>query len=161
MPMLAGKKLIKMVNLHKVLVRYNENIPQDLQQELILKEANQILSESFKSDLRFLEKAGLSANLMEADSIKKERAILTKFDEIYDIEAIRKIAINYRLRFLPSEQYVGTIDPLLPTIIKNFCNKSDVIPKPDDFYILAPASSFNLKIRPKDPLMFYRVNESK
>jgi len=159
--MVRGKNFSKMVNLHKVLVRYNESITENPQEELILKEANSILQESFNSDLRILEKSGLSGNLIEAKNIEKERRILTKFNEIYDIKAIRKIAINYHLRFLPSELYVGTIDPQLPSIINKFCNKSDVIPEPDDFYILAPKQSFKLRVRPKDPLMFYRVTEDK
>lgn len=158
------------VNLHEKLIQYNE-VKSNTQEDLILKEANQILENSQQEDLSILAKIGLGKNISEAQKINNKRSIESQFDEVYDIKAIEKLAINYRLRFLPSDLYSGTIDPLLATKVKEFINKHNVdtsVPRQryswvdsSKFFILAPASSFALQERPKDPIMLYKINNEK
>lgn len=147
------------MNLHKTLKAYNEVKTNKKQEDLILKEANSIIENSYKSDLRILSQLGMDKNIIERQNILAERQITAQFDEVYDISAIRKMAVNYGLRFLPSKRYKGTIDPLLPTVLNEFINKHNAVH--GRFYILAPAESFNLEERPKDPIILYEINENK
>lgn len=154
------------MNLHKTLKAYNEASVQP-EQEMILAEALAIIKKSEQSELDVLSKLGMDKNLKKFEVIAKESQQASKFDEIYDISVIKKMAVHYGLRFLPSNLYVGTIDPELPSVLNRFISKNGIeIKAPEmhrasDFYILAPASSFELQIAPKDPIMFYRINESK
>lgn len=162
------------VNLHTVLRKYNESTV-DQSEQLILKEAQNIIQNAERDDLDVLNKVGLGANIAKAVSIKNRMESEMKFKEVYDLKAIQKLAINYRLRFLPASLYRGTIDPILPTKIKDFAKDNNILlstPNPHDewmnrhrpsdkFYILAPSSSFELQKRPKDPIMFYKINDNK
>lgn len=94
-------------------------------------------------------------------------------DKVYHISQIHKLCNKYYLRFLPSALFNGNIDPILPDKISTFETTYNVQCKSiiaDRFYIYekdrenntfiaAPASSFKLEERPKDPLLFYKINE--
>lgn len=158
------------VNLHEKLQKYNE-VNHRKDEDLILQEANQLLNNSYKEDLAILNSIGLNKNLTKASEINKKRETENTFKEVYDISAIKKLAVNYGLRFLPSRQYTGTIDPILPTKIKEFISNHNIdmsLKKPtysridtSEFYILAPRQSFELEERPKDPIIFYKINDEK
>lgn len=154
------------MNLHKTLKAYNE-ISVRPEQEMVLNEALSIIENSEQSDRELLSKLGMDRNLLQFDKITKDNNEAMQFDEIYDISVIKKMAVHYGLRFLPSDVYKGTIDPFLPSILNKFISKYDIEilertrHTTSDFYILAPASSFDLQPVPKDPIMFYRINENK
>lgn len=154
------------VNLHEKLRQYNEVTIEKDQEELILKEANSIIESHHQSDLDILRHIGMANSIDKAQSIKTNQINYEKFGEVYDISAIKKLAVNYRLRFLRSNKYKGSIDPLLAVKLKEFCAKNGINPElryrdEQMFYILAPANSFNLEKRPKDPIMFYKIDSDK
>lgn len=175
------------MNLHTTLKAYNEVSPITKEQQLILNEAQTILNNSAEKDLSILDKLGMNDNLKEYQKITSENEQAAQFDEIYDISVIRKMAIHYGLRFLPSDMYKGTIDPVLPSVMNKFCEKNNITIDPvksessDDwrsigvrhlggrsrsshqkqFFILAPSASFRLEERPKDPIIFYKINANK
>lgn len=153
------------MNLHTTLKAYNEANVQH-EQELIINEAKAIIQQSEKSDLDILTALGMDRNIIQFKKIEREIEQSTGFEEIYDISVIRKMAIHYKLRFLPSNIYTGTIDPLLPSILNSFILKHRIaVNEPSknnkQFYILAPASSFELQAVPKDPIIFYKINANK
>jgi len=158
---------MKTINLHNTLRKYNEVKDLTKEEELILAEAKNIISNSEKTDIEILKTIGMANNIITASKIENEISQSNKFKEVYDISTIRKLAIDYRLRFLPSNLYIGTIDPLLPSKIKNFMSENNLISSTkywegsNRFYILAPASSFKLEKRPKDPIIFYKINDRK
>lgn len=168
------------MNLHTTLKAYNEASPITKEQQLILDEAQAIINNAEKNDLSILDKLGMNENLKEYQKITTENEQASKFEEIYDVSVIRKMAIHYGLRFLPSDMYKGTIDPLLPSILNRFCDKHNItieevkkewdydwrgrmkhVGNNKQFFILAPAESFELEERPKDPIIFYKINDSK
>lgn len=168
------------MNLHTTLKAYNEVSPITKEQQLILNEAQSILDNSEQKDLSVLDKLGMNDNLKEYQKITSENEQAAKFEEIYDISVIRKMAINYGLRFLPADMYKGTIDPVLPSVLNRFCEKNNIsitlLEKSGDydwrtgerrsthskqFFILAPSTSFKLEPKPKDPIIFYKINKNK
>lgn len=99
-------------------------------------------------------------------------------DKVFHISQIEKLCDRYYLRFLPSALFKGSIDPSLPdkiatfeatynvqckSVVKDisrFRNWMDIeAEKGNNTFIAAPASSFKLEERPKDPLLFYKIND--
>jgi hypothetical protein len=79
---------------------------------------------------------------------------------------IKKVACKYGLRFLKTDMYRGNIDPYAIIKIKEFESKENIHEfgqgrwsKIIKYKILAPKSSFELKVKPKDPLLFACLGE--
>lgn len=134
-----------------------------------------------------LERLGMNKVLQEGKQIKEQANIKLsqthrfKQERIFHVSQIEAICNKYHLRFLTSDHYKGTIDKDLPTKVTNFeaayqlrCNDYDLDPhtewlnkingvsgefKAGRTYIMAPKESFNLQERPKDPLLFYAIND--
>lgn len=70
---------------------------------------------------------------------------------IYSLESIRELALNYRLRFLPSSLFISGIPE--ETISKVRALEKEHDTTVNSFFILAPAKSFKLKSY-DDPLLF-------
>jgi hypothetical protein len=73
-------------------------------------------------------------------------------EDIFNIEAIKKIAIQHRLRFLPTKYFKNEIPKEAIFKIKEIekANKLTV----EHFFILAPSQAFDLEDCNKDPLLF-------
>ena len=65
--------------------------------------------------------------------------------------------MQYRLRFLKTEYYKGTISPAALREASKFTDTTGIKCDPDNFYICAPASQFELQKRPVDPILFYKL----
>ncbi len=70
---------------------------------------------------------------------------------IYSLESIRELALNYRLRFLPSSLFISGIPEETITKVRALEKEHDTTV--NSFFILAPAKSFKLKSY-DDPLLF-------
>jgi hypothetical protein len=155
-----------------------------------LKEAEALLSSEEDAD-DVLGRLGMRDNINKAESIKKHitnesEKFGPKLEErIFTYQQIKSLALKYRLRFLNSEQYVGTIDPLLVTKIKEFeignklatesklaryerdwprdykLSGSSIICDRWNSFILAPAESFALQDQPIDPLFFIQLYDGR
>lgn len=80
-----------------------------------------------------------------------------KFDElethrIYHIEDIKKLCVNYRLRFLDSKHFNGTFPTEALDAIESFEKAQGREIK--GFKMIAPAGMFKLAEKDKDPLLF-------
>ncbi|MEC9231348.1 MAG: hypothetical protein VX888_01530, partial [Bacteroidota bacterium] len=73
-------------------------------------------------------------------------------NDVYDIDAIKSIAVKYRLRFLPTKYFKNEIPQEAIFKTKNLEKKNNTSIK--NFHILAPATSFDLEDVNKDPLLF-------
>lgn len=76
---------------------------------------------------------------------------LLKTDKIYHIDQIKKICIDYRLRFLNSKYFKGDIPQEALTKIKDLEKEHEIEIK--GFRIIAPSKLFKLKDK-DDPLLF-------
>ena len=76
------------------------------------------------------------------------------FDKIFHIDSIKKLCINYRLRFLDTHLFKGEYPRELYSIIPNLENDHKIQLK--DFKIMAPSKLFRLKTK-EDPLLFVPI----
>tara|TARA_B100000989_G_C19473986_1_gene442024 strand:- start:382 stop:1107 length:726 start_codon:yes stop_codon:yes gene_type:complete len=80
-------------------------------------------------------------------------------NDVYDIDAIKSIAVKYRLRFLPTKYFKNEIPQEAIFKTKNLEKKNNTSIK--NFHILAPATSFDLEDVNKDPLLFAPLSNGK
>ena len=76
------------------------------------------------------------------------------FDKIFHIDSIKKLCVNYRLRFLDTHLFKGEYPKELYSIIPNLENDHKIQLK--DFKIMAPSKLFRLKTK-EDPLLFVPI----
>jgi hypothetical protein len=149
------------VNLEKQLVRQNRKLitPKEL---LKLKEYD---TYSKIANDNALERIGLSENMKKGYKIKSRveglRQQTSRFNQerVFHISQIESLCRKYHLKFLPSKMYKGTIDEGLPESISTFEVAYGVRCGDRNCNIAAPAKSFRLSPRPKDPLLFYEIND--
>ena len=148
------------VNLEKKLIKENRkiNTPQEL---LVIKEHDRI-GHLEKNDA--LQRVGLNRVAKAGRLLKQERDGKLKQtkqfnkERVFHISQIEAICNKYYLRFLPANKYNSTIDADLPNRISTFEVCYGVTCNQNNTFIAAPAESFNLQERDKDPLFFYQIN---
>ena len=101
----------------------------------------------------------IQQNLVSSDGF--DTIFLKHYDKanIYSIQDIKKIAINYRLRFLPTKYAKKTIPQEAIFKIKNLEKQNNTEIK--DFFLLAPSDAFDLEDANKDPLLFAPLSNNK
>lgn len=169
------------VNLEKELIRQNKRVVTS-EELLYIKEYDQLAPHLPQDDTLKRVFGSTSADMgmilkVRAEDAKKETETFSQ-ERVFHISQIEALCKKYHLKFLPSIYYNGTIDKELPGKISQFeiaygvrCNSWEM--KWDDnmmrhgrravggdTYVAAPDKSFALQERPKDPLMFFRINES-
>jgi hypothetical protein len=98
---------------------------------------------------------------LSASKFKAQQLDLSQLDSnnIYDINNIKKIAIKYRLRFLPSKHYKNELPIEAILKIKELSKKQKS--KINNFMILAPAKALELEDENADPLLFVALSKTK
>lgn len=165
------------INLEKELINQKASLvtPEEL---LYIKEYEKL--EKLNIDTSVYERLGIETvkqgkgKKIGMDQLKKDTL---KFDQsrVFHISQIKETCDKYYLRFLPSCLYKGAVDDQLPLKIQTFETAHRVrldggekrlrrftygIAVDDcNAFIMAPASSFKLQERPKDPLLFYKINK--
>lgn len=150
------------INLEKVLVRQNKRLatPEVL---LAIKEYDR-LGDMDGGDV--LDRVGLGRVLTSGKGAKtriiRDQDGIKKYkqERVFHISQIREVCNKYYLRFLPTRYYNGVVDVNTPEKISTFEVAYGERCDMDNMYIMAPAKSFKLERRPKDPLLFYRINYS-
>ena len=138
-----------------------------------IKEVKLLLSNDDALDLKILRNLSSNSQFNRIERIQGEHRELEKIEtefngEIYTIDQIKDLAINYKLRFLSTQYYTGSYDVQVTAKIKDFAKKCEIdlteYNLKERFYVLAPEKMFKLTderyISKKeiDPLMFYRVD---
>lgn len=114
----------------------------------LLEEAEELLLQGEKEDERVLERLR-NARPNEGDPIDPEPL---ETDRIFSEEAIRKLCIKYRLRFLSTRYFKGEVPYEALSELKSFEKK--VGDRVEDLRIIAPGERFELQDSQKDPLLF-------
>jgi len=184
---------------------YKVNLREELEKErndsmekvgVIVESSKLLLAAEQKEDRAILSNLGLDSNLSALEEIRGINLERETFEKSYEVkvfttEEIKRIAVNYGLRFLPTmdkkngkKRFIGQLDKDVMREVKRFSkiNNLDITEDKnghsahaDKFYILAPPSEFNLEDRPVvptpsflekldarlDPAMFYKVAEDK
>jgi len=148
------------IDLEKSLVRNKRKLLTN-EEIMVLDKMEKIENNKEIEELR--SKLGIwSDNAKTASNAKSKILIYNKYpaDRIYSESDIRSLCLKYGLRFLPSHYFNGELDTELPGKIKQFEQKyhhgCSGVTKYNSF-IAAPAESFKLQKRPKDPLFFVEV----
>lgn len=145
-----------MINLEEKLIEQKAKSNQDL--DKILLHFQDIIDNAEDEDLQLLSTVGFDTNMYQ-DLIKRRNLNTQnlKSDRIFHKDEIKEICLNYDLRFLKTKHYKGALDAQIPIKIRQL--ESDLGEKAiNSFFIVAPKSSFKLEEKPKDPLLFYQLN---
>ena len=151
----------------------------NLEKELIgskvasLSKEEKISKHSSPEDIKLLEKMGLTHAVKASKGLQTKLQFMKAFDKtrVFSTEEIKSLCITYGLRFLPISKFKGEIDQELPAKVNEFEEIYNKIIFGDDtnhrydernfthnkFMVCAPASSFNLSERDRDPLLFYPI----
>ena len=119
----------------------------------VLNFASDILLDDYNQEKKI--KLNLS-NSVGRGSVKIKSIDLNK---VFSIHEIKKIAINYRLRFLPSKYAKKIIPEEAIFKIKKIEKENHIEIK--EFYILAPSEAFDLEDVNKDPLLFIPLENNR
>ncbi len=136
--------LFSKTDIHDKLIREKEK---DFQDVNILAEVQRVLEED-----RFRESELLQKLKGKQDEIVNtfDLSIIDQ-DRIFTLSQIKKICINYRLRFLDSKYFKGKYPQSALSEIKYIENKHQIVL--DGFKIIAPSKMFVLE-KTDDPLLF-------
>lgn len=136
--------LLKSTNIEEQLehLRSKEN-----EEDLIIEAVQRILSRQTKWE-DAIEKKLKANNFVATNAFKFE---LLETNKIYHINQIKKICIDYRLRFLDSKYFKGKIPQKAYNKIKNLEEDHGLSIK--GFKIIAPSKLFKLEDK-DDPLLF-------
>lgn len=155
------------VNLEEKLIKENQELISDF--DLLKIREYQAAPELVSNNA--LERVGLNRVIKEGKQIQdnadqlKRQTLKYNQERVFHISQIESIAKKYHLRFLNSQLYNGSVDSELAIKITTFETAYDVICQSHNgyscgtnTYIMAPARSFALEKKPKDPLFFYQIN---
>lgn len=139
----------------------------------LLQQVEHLLQEDYKQDVELLSSIGFDAAIENSQKLvaeKEQFKDLMKLNNsrIFSLGEIKSIAIKYYLRFLPIQVYKGSLPAELPQKIREFRELNLEVSKYnsfldrdrynlEEFYILAPRDSFELQEKPKDPLLFAKL----
>ena len=157
------------MNLHDALVKANRKrekafseLP-DVSTELEM--AHALLREQGEQEERLIQQLGLQRSLTQINDPRQRQRFNKQFaGEVYCLDDIRQVCIDYRMRMLPSHRYHGPIDPEFGPKLRNFQRKHELTQDDleHDFFIVAPAETFGLEQRQRplvDPLLLYRIDD--
>lgn len=155
------------MNLHDALIREDQK-----RQGVIndpAREAQVLLQEQGMQEERAIRQLGLKRSLHQIHDPKQQwlqQWLLNKqFDgEVYHVDDVKRICVDYRMRMLSSRLYRGPIDPEFGTKLNRF-QKEQALTEENleyDFYVVAPAETFDLEKRQRpviDPLLLYQIDQ--
>jgi hypothetical protein len=143
--------MMKKVNLRKAL----EAAENQRQQNKILSLVNHWLTEENNAERNVLE--ALQGKVEKHDKLPVFPGINKQ--QLFGAEAIRKVAVTYRLRFLKSQYFAGEIPREALGKIRELRQRTNS--EVNDFYILAPAKAFKLGDCNEDPLLFAQTADGR
>lgn len=150
------------INLETALIKENKNL---IKNSIEVKQKNEYLIHKNLVDNSVLDRIGLNKQIRKGKQItEKENSLFEetkKFDEnrVFHISQIKKVAIKFYLRFLNTSYYKGGIDELIPAKVLEAETNYNIICDQKRMFILAPKQNFKLTKNPKDPLLFYKIND--
>lgn len=162
------------VNLEKELIRQNKSIV-SAKELLLIGEYDKIGDDNLDNTLSrvFTNNAAIEGRVLKNTKNANHKGT-EKFNQerVFHISQIKSLCEKYRLRFLPTPYYKGSIDKETASKISQFeiaydqkCGGWIPAKYSRDLYlngntfIVAPSSSFELQEKPKDPLLFFMIND--
>lgn len=140
-----------------------------------IKDVKLLLEGDSQEDLRILRNLSNSSQLSQVETIRGRQIELENLEknyvgDVYTIDQIKKLCIDYHLRFLSSNLYTGSFDVELTAKLKQFSADAKVELNEwnlkNKFFIMAPQEMFQLRDekyltkRQLDPVIFYKINDT-
>ena len=140
-----------------------------------VKEVRLLLAGAESEDTRILRNLSQNSELNRVERITQTALEIEKLESsytgnVFTLEQIKKLAIDYRLRFLNSQYFTGKFDVEVAAKIKEFSKENNISLNEyhlkTNFFILGPKEIFDLKdekhIEPKqlDPVLFYKLDDN-
>lgn len=144
-----------------------------------INEVKLLLAGDSSEEARILRGLSKNSQFNRVEKVRGEQLELEKFENgyegnVYKIEQIKQLCIDYHLRFLPSSLYTGAYDVEVASKIKNFAKSTntsiDEYSLGKKFFIMAPQEMFSLRDekyiskaelrRQADPAIFYKIDET-
>lgn len=102
-----------------------------------------------------------SDNMSKMSFVNVNLKLVDRFvpERVFHIDDVKELCCKYGLRFLPAYLFNGEMDKDLPSKIRRFELDYNMSIHRGNSYIVAPASSFKLEERPKDPLFFVQLSD--
>lgn len=148
------------MNLKEALVRTER---QTTRKFTALSAVKEMLRQKGQQEEEAIAQLGLSENEKRANS--PNFSCLKLQDDVYHVDTIKNVCINYRMRMLPSHLYTGPIDPEFGVKVQRFKQAHELTDEEDmkNFYIVAPPETFSLEKRERpvmdtDPLLLYKID---
>ena len=131
----------------------------NIEHQLLKARCNRISEESLLKEVALILTENQTANIRKTTNPEKlEKPLAQSFDlnllernQIYHISDIKKICIDYRLRFLDAHYFRGTIPEEATSKIRNLEKDHDI--SLNTFKIMAPSKLLKLE-NADDPLLF-------
>lgn len=139
-----------------------------------LNEAKLLLAGTEQEERTLLKEAGLDGNFKQIEkevgiNLEREKFETNLKSKFFTLEEIKEFCMNYKLRFLPSNRFKGTIDPTTGAKLVRFFKERNIDgashEASSNLFIMAPEKAFNLDevkrpIKNDDPVLFYRVRSA-
>jgi len=172
------------INLKKELDQSKEQqLERSVNERDSVQEVKLLLAGEDQEDKRILRNLGSNSTVMQLENFKGDNIqwenLEKEYGQVFTIDQIKQLAVDYRLRFLNSNHFVGDMDREVTAKIKEFSKATGV--KLDDstlrynFYILSVPSSFSLttvratrfeewkerrRLAALDPVLFYKIDDT-
>lgn len=158
------------MNLQDELIRADRRRQQHFLNTFSLNEVQQILRQESEKEQEALQHMGLSSNTVEKQKYYcfwQSRFNQHYRGEVFHVDDVRQVCMEYNMRMLPSHLYRGPVDPEFAVKVKNFQRSHQLSDEEvaKDFFIVAPAKTFELEERQRpvvdlDPVLLYRIDDN-
>lgn len=147
------------IDLEQKLLKMREKETEE--SSFIVEHFKDVLEDAVEEDKEILSEAGFSFSHYEKAKENTERKFGKNLNtkRIFSESEIKKLCLNYNLRFVETQYYKGTIPPELPQKIKEAKENIGTNINHDNYFIVAPLNSLKLEKEPKDPLMFIKLTD--
>lgn len=140
-----------------------------------VKEVKLLLAGAESEDSRILRNLSENSELNRVEKITQTALEIEKIESqytgnIFTISQIKKLAVEYRLRFLNTRYFTGKFDVEVAAKIKEFGKDNNIALNEyqlkNSFFVLAPKEQFELKEKkyidpkPVDPVLFYKIDDT-
>ncbi len=136
-----------------------------------IEEVKLLLENNAAEEIRTLKDTGFDFHIKKQEDYTERKINLENVNkqyegQIYHINDIQKLCMDYRLRFLNSMYYKGSIPQDLGVKLVDFKKKhnlnfnTSIHSDTGKLFVLAPSKLFKLQDRPipLDPMLFYKVD---
>lgn len=158
------------MNLQDELLRTDRRRRQVFARKFPVSELRTILQEDVATEQAHLDNMGLASNTLA----RQQQRWLRQYQlnehyqgEVFYLDDVRKVCMDYSMRMLPARLYRGPLDPMFGPKVKNFQRKHHLSDDEveENFYIVAPPEAFELEKRQRpvldlDPVLLYKVNDN-